>query len=81
MTKKEFMQHRKNDHTEFVSECKQNENGWCRFDWQDCWFKHDKETMKYQSTNSDHTNSEMMRRLYDLMEKIAERIALVENKS
>ena len=37
--------------------------------------------MKYQSTNSDHTNSEMMRRLYDLMEKIAERIALVENKS
>ena len=74
------MQHRKNEHTEFVSECKENENGWCRFSGQDCWFKHKKETIEYHSENSDHKNSEMMRRLFDLMEKFADRIALVENK-
>ena len=38
--KKEFMKHRKSDHLNNVSECKDNENGWCRFSGKECWFKH-----------------------------------------
>ena len=54
------MKPRKNEHTEFVSEYKGYENCWCRLSGQDCWFKQKKETIEYQSENSDNKFFEMM---------------------
>ena len=37
--KKEFMKHRKAEHLNYVSECKDNENGWFRFSGKEFWFR------------------------------------------
>ena len=43
--KRQFMTHKKEEHLHSVSECFEIENGWCRFDDTNCWFKHQKKTL------------------------------------
>ena len=83
-SKKEFMIHRKREHGNIVSECFENENGWCRFGDKNCWFIHDDEKKiaksKSESANSGIETSEMFKRLFDIMEKFCERMNNVENQ-
>ena len=44
--KREFMEHRKREHTKNVSQCRENKSGWCRFASEDCWFLHNNESEK-----------------------------------
>ena len=75
--KPDFMKHRKTEHPNNISICKTYKNGSCNFGKEKCWFKHiDKET---SVDETDDTN-EMITRLFDMMEKFAERFELIENQ-
>ena len=78
------MVHKKKEHEDSVSECFENENGWCRFGDQNCWFKHQKKILNSKSENSESENggietSELFKRLFDIMEAFGERMCNVEN--
>ena len=90
-TKKKIMQHRKIEHENFVSECKQNENGLCRFRKHDCWFKNNNQTSNSENRNfqkseiqyidnNEFKTSEIMGKLFNMMEAFAERMPKVENQ-
>ena len=68
------MKHRKNEHTNFVAKCNKNENDLCRFGEKECWFIHSSPIVK------DIENSEMLRRLFDMMEAFALRITHMKNQ-
>ena len=71
------MKHRKTQHPNNISICKTNNNGACNFGKEKCWFKHvDKET----EVDEIDDNKEMITRLFDMMEKFAERFELIENQ-
>ena len=74
-SKRDFMEHRKIEHLDKVSECKEKKNGWCRFVNEECWFKHNDE-----SKNSGIENSDMMKRLFDMMEAFSKRMAFMESQ-
>ena len=77
--KSDFMKHRKMDHNEYVSVCKLNSNGSCHFGKEKCWYKHEDEVVnQFENWNDD--NQEMMTRIFDMMEKFAERFDLIENQ-
>jgi hypothetical protein len=79
-TKKEFMQHRKNQHISYVSECRENQNGCCRLSGQDCWFKHSDKKSNNDDENSSVKNSEIIGRLFDMMEVFAQRMKTMEDQ-
>ena len=79
-TKKEFMQHRKNQHISYVSEFRENENGCCRLSGQDCWFKHSDKKSNNDDENSSFKNSERIGRLFDMMEVFALRMKTMEDQ-
>ena len=75
----------------FVSECKKNENGSCRFSKHECWFKHNNQTSNSENRNfqkseiqyidnNEFKTSEMMVKLFNMMEAFAERMPKVENQ-
>ena len=68
------------EHKNIVSECFENENGWCRFGDKNCWFIHEKKIAKSKSENSGIEASEMFKRLFDIMEAFGERMNNVENQ-
>jgi hypothetical protein len=47
------MIHKKEEHLHSVSDCFENENGWCRFGDNNCWFKHEKKTLIGKSEKSE----------------------------
>ena len=51
------MQHRKREHINYVSECRENENGCCSFSGQDCWFRHSDKISKNYDEVSGFKNS------------------------
>ena len=76
--KTEFMEHRKSMHADHISECRDNKNGWCRFSDEDCWYNH-RETSFYKDfENATNKNPEMIEKLFNMMEKYAERIEALE---
>ena len=52
-----------------------DKNGWCRFSAKECWYKHSESSYKDESENQNPR----MSRLFDMMEKFAERMNMVEN--
>ena len=81
------MIHRKREHGNIVSECFENENGWCRFGDKNCWFMHEKKISKSKSEseniereNSEIKTSEMFERLFSIMEAFGERMTYMENQ-
>ena len=82
--KKDFMIHRKTEHVNSVSECFKNKNK-CRFGEKNCWFRHEKESSYSKIENSESKNSgiktsEMLKRLFAIMEAFGERMCIVENQ-
>ena len=74
------MQHRKNQHISYVSECRENEYGFCRLSRQDCWFKHSDKKSNNDVENSSFKNSEIIGRLFDMMEVFAQRMKMMEDQ-
>ena len=68
-------------HIESVQKCK-SENS-CQYDNEKCWFKHEDQNngTNYKTNNviEDDENSEMMKKLVEMVEKYSERIIILEN--
>ena len=84
-SKNECMIHRKKEHVKSVSECFENENGKCRFGDEKCWFRHERKILNNKSEKSVSENSgiettDMIKRLFDIMEAFGERMCIVENQ-
>ena len=75
------MEHRKEVHYEYISECIENKNGACRFD-SDCWYKHTVVVTKDETVKEVNgmKTPELIERLFKMMEAFADRMVLIENK-
>lgn len=79
-TKKEFMEHRKDEHASNVADCMDNKHGHCRFGSEKCWYKHENENKNIKNDIRVDENSDIIQRLFKMMETFAERMALVEKQ-
>ena len=68
------MKHRLSEHSEHVSACRDDSNGWCRLGADKCWFKHSEKRDKEESGQP-----EIINRLFDMVEKFSERFEIIEN--
>ena len=75
--KPDFMKHRKTEHPNNISFCKTYNNGTCNFGSEKCWYKHVEKQTEVEEIDD---NNEMITRLFDMMEKFAERFELIENQ-
>ena len=91
----EFMHHRKEDHRESVPLCKKGTYGTCWFGPKKCWFTHaEKQTLnaneseektedEIDNPNKEKEkiiyNQEVIEKLFGMVEKITERIVIMEN--
>ena len=73
--KSDFMKHRVREHEEYVPECRNNLNGCCTFSAKECWFKHESST-----ENQELESPEIVKRLFEMMEKFTERIEQLERQ-
>ena len=76
--KSDLMKHRKMAHNEYVSICKINRNGSFHFGKDFFLYKHENENVN-EFENWNDGNQEMITRMFDMMEKFAERFDLIEN--
>ena len=74
--KTNFMKHRKREHGEFVATCRENTKGCCTYDPDTCWFKH----TDYLNENHNIESSDMIKRMFEMMENFTERISEMENQ-
>ena len=74
--KSDFMNHRKQQHTESVPAFRENVNGTCRHDTHTCWFRHE----EFKNGNPDHESTDMMKRLFEMMENFTNRMTQMENQ-
>ena len=77
--KTNFREHRKLTHIKDISICKENRNGYCIYGSQECWSKHEGGVKNVESEMGGVKTVELVQRLFDMMEKFAERISRVEN--
>ena len=75
--KPDFMKHRKTEHPNNISICKTYNNGSCNFGSEKCWYKH---VEKQTEPGEIDENIEIITRIFDMMEKFAERFELIENQ-
>ena len=76
------MKHKKEQHIEIIPICKNSKNGSCMFGPLNCWFNHTNihENQK-NHINNDMENNEMIRKLFDMMEKFTNRLMKIENST
>ena len=69
------MQHRKQEHRETISQCRNDGN--CKF--ANCWYLHSEEHEKLKEIDKQNKNESMLEKLFTMMEKITERMVQIEN--
>ena len=74
----DFMNHRKHEHSELTEHCRNDLNG-CPYAPYSCWFKHAETENTDRSQNIK--NHSLTEKLFNMMEKIVERLADLENKT
>ena len=77
------LKHRKRFHEENVPACKNEKNGTCTYGNQNCWFKHSENediNKNEENGNSKIEKDEVVQRLFQMMEKLTERIFQIEKK-
>ena len=79
-SKPDFMMHRKIEHAQNISKCKEELYGVCRFSSEECWYKHQEKSSNFHIEQTNNHPPDMIKRLFDMMENIAERIGLIENQ-
>jgi hypothetical protein len=80
--KKDYMKHMKEENCNHISECIENENGSCRFSSNNCWYKHTKVMSKEENETdvSGIKTSDLLKRLFNMMEAFADRMTTLENQ-
>ena len=76
-TKHEYKKHEKQEHTSEVPICKEFESRTCKRGDKFCWFKHEKKEEFKQECNNhveQIENDKVLERLFDLIEKITDRM-------
>ena len=59
--------------------CWNKENGKCIFGSQDCWFKHEKSERALENENATKEQNEVIQKVFEMLEKMTERILKIEN--
>lgn len=75
------MTHRKREHTNMLVLCNEDLNGASRFGVEKCWFRHTENGDKKVINKKETTDSMVIQKVVQMMEKITERILKIENKS
>ena len=78
--KLDFMKHRKSNHPETISECINEKNGFCRFQDDECWFRHEGIQLNNEMVNKNNESSNMFKRLFSIMENLTERFENIEKQ-
>ena len=83
--------HRKQHHVELVQSCRQYRLGTCKYASDKCWFRHSDTTESITNKNEENVNEgekseqiikynqEVIEKLFNMMEKMTERIVQMEN--
>ena len=71
----DFMVHKKNHHTENVPKCREEFN--CHHGDKKCWFLH---TPGNEKRSGNGKNEEYLLKLFDMVEKFADRLVKLESK-
>ena len=89
--KSEFMLHRKTDHYQIVSKCRDHLQGKCTNSDFECWYKHDDLSFAYETQNEEQNLDfqegpedhppDMMKRMMDLMEMLMMKVNNLEKSS
>ena len=77
-SKSEAMKHKKLTHKELTEPCRHAASGVCMFGNEKCWFNHGNEHLEEQK--AAEVKKELFEKMFDMMEKMTERIVLMENK-
>ena len=80
--KSEYMKHRKLKHETNVTPCIHAMTSKCIFGKEKCWFLHDKQEVLVEAEKTEKIiqyNQDVFDKLFNMMEKITERIVLMEN--
>ena len=88
--KLDFMMHRKTNHSQIVSKCRDYQLGRCNFSEYECWYKHDEISFTYETENEanssvfqkapeDNHPPDMMKKVIDMMEMIMMKVKNLEN--
>ena len=74
------MKHRKEEHSQNISICKDDNIGYCSYGNTNCWFNH-KETnqSKNNGNGNENENSEVIQKLFEMMETFSNRLVQIEN--
>ena len=75
----EFLKHKKQHHRQYVQQCRNADNGTCRYGIELCWFEHESNERMSENERSINYNQEVFEKIFNMMEKITERVVLVEN--
>ena len=78
-TKSEFVEHRKLEHFQKISACKNEMDGFCRFGDDKCWYDHNS-SLQMKQTENINQDPELINRLVTMMDKFTERIENIEKK-
>ena len=73
------MVHRKLEHPQKISACKNEMDGSCRFGGDKCWYDH-KSSLQNKQTENLHQDQELINRLVTMMENFTKRIEFIENQ-
>ena len=77
------MKHRKEYHSDKVPSCNAVNTGSCRYGEKKCWFKHSKKENNindFEEITETDKNSEMLQKLFEMVEKYTNKINLLENE-
>ena len=77
-TQSDFLKHKKRNHKQFVPKCRNSYNGKCRYGDELCWFEHESSEGEKEKTNV--YMQEVFEKIFGMIEKITERVVLVENE-
>ena len=75
----EFLRHRKHEHRNLVQMCRNVQDGTCIFGSLNCWFIHDDKEAALESEKTILTeHNEVIEKVFGMMEKMTERILMIE---
>ena len=63
----------------YVTQCRNADNGTCRYGHELCWFEHESNERMSHNERRINYNQEVFEKIFSMMEKITERVVLVEN--
>ena len=78
--KSDFMKHRKVNHSDTISECINDKNGYSRFYNEECWFRHGGFILNNPKESISKQTPEILEQILSMMEKFKERFEFIENQ-